>query len=81
MRIVSIRCPFTRLTRASHTINNPSIREAAKGDEPRRPGLFIDYRRASAKEQGRSRDKLSGAYLLDADFGGEKVGARVSRLP
>lgn len=73
MRVISISSHVMRLTRASHTINNPSTGVVARTMGTGATGLVRRYRRRRLpKGQGRNRDKLSGACLLDADFGGRR---------
>ena len=71
MRVISISSQVMRLTRASHTINNPSTGVVARTMGTGATALFASRRRLP-KGQGRNRDKLSGACLLDADFGGRR---------
>jgi hypothetical protein len=80
MRVISISyqvMPYACLPHDQQSVNWRSY----QNDGNRATGFVRRYRRGGPlKGQGRNRDKLSGACLLDADFGGE--GRRqVSRLP
>lgn len=76
MRVISISSQVMRLTRASHTINNPSTGVVARTMGTGRPGWFADIAAGVCpKDKGGTGTSYRG-HVSSTPISGEKVGAK-----